>query len=41
MNARAQLIDVLFVIVPYSLVLDIAGPEEAFLLANQHREARC
>jgi transcriptional regulator GlxA family with amidase domain len=35
-----QLIDVLFVIVPHSLVLDIAGPAEAFRLANQHREVR-
>ena len=40
MNARPQLIDVLFVIVPHSLLLDIAGPAEAFRLANQHREAR-
>ena len=40
MNSRAQLIDVLFVIVPHSLLLDIAGPAEAFRLANQHREAR-
>src|SRR5258708_33457936 len=39
MNTRAQLIDVLFVIVPHSLLLDIAGPAEAFRLANQHREA--
>ena len=38
MIARAQLIDVLFVIVPHSLLLDIAGPAEAFRLANQHRE---
>src|SRR5436305_5151112 len=37
---RAQLIDVLFVIVPHSLLLDIAGPAEAFRLANQHRELR-
>ncbi len=37
---RAELIDVLFVIVPHSLLLDIAGPAEAFRLANQHREAR-
>src|ERR1041385_3917419 len=37
MIARAQLIDVLFVIVPHSLLLDIAGPAEAFRLANQHR----
>jgi transcriptional regulator GlxA family with amidase domain len=38
MIARALLIDVLFVIVPHSLLLDIAGPAEAFRLANQHRE---
>jgi transcriptional regulator GlxA family with amidase domain len=40
MIRRAQLIDVLFVIVPHSLLLDIAGPAEAFRLANQHREIR-
>jgi transcriptional regulator GlxA family with amidase domain len=40
MNPRTQLIDVLFVIVPHSLLLDIAGPAEAFRLANQHRERR-
>ena len=40
MIARAQLIDVLFVIVPQSLLLDIAGPAEAFRLANLHRRAR-
>ena len=40
MITRAQLIDVLFVIVPHSLLLDIAGPAEAFRLANLHREAR-
>jgi transcriptional regulator GlxA family with amidase domain len=40
MTSIPQLIDVLFVIVPHSLVLDIAGPAEAFRLANQHREAR-
>src|ERR1051325_1268554 len=40
MIPRAQLIDVLFVIVPHSLLLDIAGPAEAFRLANQHRESR-
>src|SRR3978361_653510 len=39
-TTRAQLIDVLFVIVPHSLLLDIAGPAEAFRLANQHRERR-
>ena len=37
MITRAHLIDVLFVIVPHSLLLDIAGPAEAFRLANQHR----
>jgi transcriptional regulator GlxA family with amidase domain len=36
----SELIDLLFVIVPHSLLLDIAGPAEAFRLANQHREAR-
>jgi transcriptional regulator GlxA family with amidase domain len=40
MIARAHPIDVLFVIVPHSLLLDIAGPAEAFRLANQHRERR-
>lgn len=40
MITRAQQIDVLFVIVPHSLLLDIAGPAEAFRLANQHRERR-
>jgi transcriptional regulator GlxA family with amidase domain len=33
-------IDVLFAIVPQALLLDIAGPAEAFRLANQHRERR-
>ncbi len=32
-----HLIDVLFVISPHSLLLDIAGPAEAFRLANQQR----
>jgi transcriptional regulator GlxA family with amidase domain len=40
MIAPAQPIDVLFVILPHSLLLDIAGPAEAFRLANQHRERR-
>src|SRR3954471_22870565 len=40
MLTRARSIDVLFVIVPHSLLLDIAGPAEAFRLANQHREHR-
>ncbi|MEO8633959.1 MAG: helix-turn-helix domain-containing protein [Gemmatimonadales bacterium] len=35
-----HLIDVLFVIAPHSLLLDIAGPAEAFRLANLHRGAR-
>lgn len=40
MITRAHLIDVLFVIVPHSLLLDVAGPAEAFRLANQHRGLR-
>ncbi|HEU4626978.1 MAG TPA: helix-turn-helix domain-containing protein [Steroidobacteraceae bacterium] len=40
MKARSSLIDVLFVIVPSSLLLDIAGPAEAFRLANLHRMRR-
>src|SRR4029077_5552184 len=40
MIARADLIDLLFVIAPHSLLLDIAGPAEAFRLANLHRERR-
>ncbi|MEP6779113.1 MAG: helix-turn-helix domain-containing protein, partial [Gemmatimonadaceae bacterium] len=40
MITRAHLIDVLFVILPHSLLLDIAGPAEAFRLANQHRGNR-
>jgi transcriptional regulator GlxA family with amidase domain len=40
MITRAQPIDVLFVIVRHSLLLDIAGPAEALRLANQHRERR-
>lgn len=40
MIARAPLIDLLFVIAPHSLLLDIAGPAEAFRLANLHRQAR-
>ena len=40
MLARADLIEVLFVIAPHSLLLDIAGPAEAFRLANLHRERR-
>jgi transcriptional regulator GlxA family with amidase domain len=33
------LIDVLFVVPPQSLLLDVAGPAEAFRLANQYLEA--
>ncbi len=33
------MIDLLFVIAPHSLLLDIAGPAEAFRLANLHRGA--
>ena len=40
MIAREHLIDLLFVIAPHSLLLDIAGPAEAFRLANLHRERR-
>jgi transcriptional regulator GlxA family with amidase domain len=40
MIERAHLIDLLFVIAPHSLLLDIAGPAEAFRLANLHRERR-
>ena len=37
MNVRAAPIDLLFVIAPHSLLLDIAGPAEAFRLANLRR----
>ena len=40
MFARAEPIDLLFVIAPHSLLLDIAGPAEAFRLANLHRDRR-
>jgi transcriptional regulator GlxA family with amidase domain len=40
MNLHSSLIDVLFVIAPNSLLLDIAGPAEAFRLANLHRARR-
>jgi len=40
MNARKPPVDLLFVIAPHSLLLDIAGPAEAFSLANLHRERR-
>ncbi|WP_395683207.1 GlxA family transcriptional regulator [Dokdonella sp.] len=35
-----SMVDLLFVIVPHSLLLDIAGPAEAFRLANLHLGAR-
>jgi transcriptional regulator GlxA family with amidase domain len=34
------MIDLLFLIAPHSMLLDIAGPAEAFRLANLHRAAR-
>jgi len=37
MITRTDLVDILFVILPHSLLLDVAGPAEAFRLANQHR----
>ena len=37
MPERAGTVDVLFVISPHSLLLDIAGPAEAFRLANLNR----
>lgn len=37
MITRAHPIEVLFVILPHSLLLDVAGPAEAFRLADQHR----
>ncbi len=40
MNTRNTLIDLLFVLSPHSLLLDIAGPAEAFRLANLHRAER-
>jgi transcriptional regulator GlxA family with amidase domain len=40
MIARTPLIDILFVVTPHSLLLDTAGPAEAFRLADLHRERR-
>jgi len=40
MIAPADQIELLFVIAPHALVLDVAGPAEAFRLANYHREIR-
>jgi transcriptional regulator GlxA family with amidase domain len=38
--AGSATIDILLVIAPHSLLLDIAGPAEAFRLANLHRDRR-
>lgn len=40
MIARARPIELLFVITPHSLLLDVAGPAEAFRLADLHRKQR-
>jgi transcriptional regulator GlxA family with amidase domain len=40
MIARAHPIQLLFVMAPHSLLLDVAGPAEAFRLADLHRGAR-
>jgi transcriptional regulator GlxA family with amidase domain len=40
MITHMPLIDLLFIIAPQCLLLDIAGPAEAFRLANLHRELR-
>jgi transcriptional regulator GlxA family with amidase domain len=40
MIAPLELIDLLFVVPPHALLLDVAGPAEAFRLANYHRELR-
>jgi transcriptional regulator GlxA family with amidase domain len=40
MIMKPPLIDLLFVIAPHALLLDIAGPAEAFRLANLHLDAR-
>jgi transcriptional regulator GlxA family with amidase domain len=39
-NTRISPIDVLFVVVPHALLLDIAGPAEAFRLANLRYSGR-
>lgn len=39
-HSRSAPVDVLFVIVPHALLLDIAGPAEAFRLVNLHRAER-
>lgn len=40
MNEHSSVVDLLFVIAPHSLLLDIAGPAEAFRLANLRRSER-
>ena len=40
MIASPPVIDLLFVIAPHSLLLDVAGPAEAFRLADLHRHRR-
>jgi transcriptional regulator GlxA family with amidase domain len=40
MNENSSMVDLLFVIAPHSLLLDIAGPAEAFRLANLRRSER-
>ena len=34
------MIDILFLVLPETLLLDLVGPAEAFRLANQQLEAR-
>lgn len=40
MTKAPQPIDLLFVLSPHALLLDVAGPAEAFRLADQHRVAQ-
>jgi transcriptional regulator GlxA family with amidase domain len=40
MSPRTPVIDLLFVVSPHSLLLDVAGPAEAFRLANLRRTER-
>jgi transcriptional regulator GlxA family with amidase domain len=40
MIAPVDQIDLLFLVAPHSLLLDVVGPAEAFRLANYHREIR-
>ena len=34
------MIDILFIVAPHSLLLDLAGPAEAFRLANVHLQKK-